>query len=73
MHAVDEQHAAIAHGGQPRINNLRQGPILVRDLATHVACLLQKCRNAGSRNEHHAPLGSIVMRTYYEGAYFTSG
>ena len=41
MHAVDEQHAAIAHGGQPRINNLRQGPILVRDLETHVACLFK--------------------------------
>ena len=32
----------MAHGGQPRIINLRQGPILVRDLATHVACLLQQ-------------------------------
>ena len=31
----------IAHGGQPRINNLRQGPILVRDLVTHVACRLK--------------------------------
>ena len=46
----------MAHGGQPRINNLRQGPILVRDFVTHVACMLQKCRNAGSRNERHAPL-----------------
>ena len=31
----------IAHSGQPRINNLRQGPILVRDLATHIACRLK--------------------------------
>ena len=54
MHAVDE-HAAIAHGGQPRINNLRQGPILVRDFVTHVACMLQKCRNVGSRNKRHTP------------------
>ena len=48
--------SAIAHGSQPRINNLCQGPILVRDFVTHVACMLQKCRNAGSRNERHAPL-----------------
>ena len=52
---VTQRARTIAHGGQPRINNLRQGPILVRDLATHVACLLKKCRNAGSRNLRHAP------------------
>ena len=55
----------IAHGGQPRINNLRQGPILVRDLVTHVACLSQKCRNAGSRNERHAPFHLSVRLTPY--------
>ena len=53
----------MAHGGQPRINNLRQGQILVRDFKTQVACMLQKCRNAGSRNERHAPL-TKKMRLY---------
>ena len=53
---VMNSEAPIALGGQPRINNLRQGPILVRDLELHVACLIQKYRNVESRNERHAPL-----------------
>ena len=50
----------IAHGGQPRINNLRQGPILVWDLAAHVVCRLEKSRNAGSRNERYALRNLII-------------
>ena len=65
--------SAIAHGSQPRINNSCQGPILVRDFVTHVACMLQKCRNAGSRNKHHAPLANYWRHLYIHLEWFPRG
>ena len=41
----------IWYGCQPRINNLRQRPDLGGGLVTHVACMIGKCGNEGSRSE----------------------
>ena len=44
-------YAPIWYGCQPRINNLRQRPDLGGGLVTHVACMIGKCGNEGSRSE----------------------
>ena len=46
----------IWYGCQHRIDNLRQGRNLGGGFVTHVACMVGKCGNVGSRIEFHAIL-----------------
>ena len=52
---------SIWYGCQPRVNNLRQQPDLGGGFVTHVACMVGKCGNVGSRNEVHDLLASQLI------------
>ena len=62
---LSPSQSPIWYGCQPRINNLRQRPDLGGGLVTHVACMIGKCGNEGSRSEVPALLfGELVLENY---------
>ena len=66
---LSPSQSPIWYGCQPRINNLRQRPDLGGGLVTHVACMIGKCGNEGSRSEVPALL---VLSTTVFPAYSDS-